>query len=449
MSSRAALIFLIALLLSFPSGSALTWKAARSGDLYISAEWRTAMIPVENPHVSAGEHLIVWNSTVVYDLDEDKIYPFEDVDGIWQHGNSVAVSNHGRVTFLNMSGERVGEVNATGVMRVAIYWPWAAIVSSENIMVNLQNISVRRVDGEFLGAGDGVFLFSADNTLRVWENGEVLEKNMGSRILGAARTPYGYFVLCEDGLHFLNSELAEEDHIESSAREIHLAGDSVVLVDSRKDDEGKRYWIFTFYGATDGRITKEGEGITYLAPEEIFDSAGYLVFHDSKYLHLMNESVHIFTNFTFDDFDSSQGFLAGIRGNTAYRISIGEIVETLRYEDGDADNDWIPNSRDYDADNDGMPNWWEEKYGLNPLNPGDRSKDPDHDGLTNYQEYLNGTNPRNRDTDCDGLSDGYEVSSGTNPLRSNITNEIVDRRILLISLAILASILIVLGSKKE
>jgi len=68
-----------------------------------------------------------------------------------------------------------------------------------------------------------------------------------------------------------------------------------------------------------------------------------------------------------------------------------------------------------DTDDDGMPDYWEKKYGLNPLDPSDANLDPDGDGLTNLLEYKHGTDPRNPDTDLGGVSDGDEVKKGTNP----------------------------------
>jgi len=50
-----------------------------------------------------------------------------------------------------------------------------------------------------------------------------------------------------------------------------------------------------------------------------------------------------------------------------------------------------------DSDHDGLPDWWELRYGLDPLGAaGDNGAagDPDHDGVTNLQEYQNGTHPR-------------------------------------------------------
>lgn len=54
--------------------------------------------------------------------------------------------------------------------------------------------------------------------------------------------------------------------------------------------------------------------------------------------------------------------------------------------------DLTPEKRD--SDGDGMPDTWEERYGLNPLNPDDAHLDPDGDGFTNLEEFLAGTDPR-------------------------------------------------------
>ena len=40
-----------------------------------------------------------------------------------------------------------------------------------------------------------------------------------------------------------------------------------------------------------------------------------------------------------------------------------------------------------------MPDWWEERYGFDPLDSTDGSKDYDEDGLTNSEEYLGNTHP--------------------------------------------------------
>jgi hypothetical protein len=49
--------------------------------------------------------------------------------------------------------------------------------------------------------------------------------------------------------------------------------------------------------------------------------------------------------------------------------------------------------QNYDSDHDGMPDWWEKKYGFDPLNYLDGAMDSDGDGLTNYTEYLQKSDP--------------------------------------------------------
>ncbi|MDI6917675.1 MAG: hypothetical protein QMC80_07770, partial [Thermoplasmatales archaeon] len=72
-----------------------------------------------------------------------------------------------------------------------------------------------------------------------------------------------------------------------------------------------------------------------------------------------------------------------------------------------------------DHDNDGMPDYWEVKYGLNPLDASDVSIDSDDDGYTNLQEYQNGTDP----TDPMSYPTKEEESSEEEPAASEGVNE--------------------------
>ncbi|MCB1095512.1 MAG: hypothetical protein KDN22_08015 [Verrucomicrobiae bacterium] len=49
-----------------------------------------------------------------------------------------------------------------------------------------------------------------------------------------------------------------------------------------------------------------------------------------------------------------------------------------------------------DSDHDGLPDWWEHKYGTDPL-LADADGDPDRDGSANLAEYLAGTDPTGND----------------------------------------------------
>lgn len=51
-----------------------------------------------------------------------------------------------------------------------------------------------------------------------------------------------------------------------------------------------------------------------------------------------------------------------------------------------------------DTDADGIPDWWESRYGLNPLASHDAALDPDGDGLNNLKEFLNATDPNTANT---------------------------------------------------
>ena len=449
---RSIAAILLILFLIIPAASATMWKDAITGDLYTSADWGKYGITVKNARVSVGDHVVIWNSAVVYVWDLNMSYSFGDIEGVWQGGNYMAVHHGSKVTFVDFHGNTLREVDSSSVKEVVIAGSWAAVVSNSTYIISLQNSSHYEIGLNYLGVDESrsEFLFGDGSTFAVWKDGVWKQKNLSSRVIGAAGASAGYFVLCLDGLHLLNYNMSEEDRVGGNAREIFPLENYAVLLSSMKDDEGKRYWIFSFYGASDGKIFRESEGFVYLPPEGVFPSGDFLIIADEKHVHLMNASMHLICNNTFVEFNASKSYLVGISGDYLFVASPGNVLRTLSYLGGDVDNDWIPNSKDEDADNDGMPNWWEEKYGLNPLNPGDRSGDPDGDGLTNYQEYLNGTNPLSWDTDGDGLSDGYEVSTGSNPLVPNYHHEkIIDRDVLWLSIAILLAILIILGSKKE
>jgi hypothetical protein len=85
--------------------------------------------------------------------------------------------------------------------------------------------------------------------------------------------------------------------------------------------------------------------------------------------------------------------------------------------DGIGDNaDLFPNATEYsqDTDQDLIPDAWENKYGLDPLNPNDANLDQDNDGYTALEEFEAGTIPlKVLDIDGDGsfdaLTDGLIV----------------------------------------
>ncbi len=100
------------------------------------------------------------------------------------------------------------------------------------------------------------------------------------------------------------------------------------------------------------------------------------------------------------------------------RIGVLADLMPLRWAVADADVEmWdgggVPSQDDFDSDGDGLPDWWEELYGLDPLDPtGENGTygDPDMDGLSNVAERQAGTSPVMYDTFEAGFSDFYNWS---------------------------------------
>eukprot|EP00752_Nemacystus_decipiens_P017679 g15850.t1 len=79
--------------------------------------------------------------------------------------------------------------------------------------------------------------------------------------------------------------------------------------------------------------------------------------------------------------------------------------------------------RGRDTDDDGLPDWWEQRYGYDPLQADDAFEDRDGDGLDALAEYDAGSEPHRADSDGDGLLDGAEVDGGSSPIRADTDDD--------------------------
>ncbi len=77
-----------------------------------------------------------------------------------------------------------------------------------------------------------------------------------------------------------------------------------------------------------------------------------------------------------------------------------DVEGLLRPLDGNWDNDPRPDMGAFeynpvttDSDRDGIPDDWEQRHGLDPLDPSDAENDTDEDRFTNRQEYIADTDP--------------------------------------------------------
>jgi hypothetical protein len=79
-----------------------------------------------------------------------------------------------------------------------------------------------------------------------------------------------------------------------------------------------------------------------------------------------------------------------------YEAGTGGIIDSQREVGGYPELKSAPPPQDTDGD--GMPDAWEAQHSLNPRDPSDGSTDADGDLYTNIEEWLNGTDPRQKDS---------------------------------------------------
>ena len=81
-------------------------------------------------------------------------------------------------------------------------------------------------------------------------------------------------------------------------------------------------------------------------------------------------------------------------GEYHYRLqAVSFLNEEGAVSEATGESETTSSAYSRDTDGDGIADWWEIKYGLDPLNAADGTADPDGDGLTNYQEFLRDSDP--------------------------------------------------------
>lgn len=448
MIRKVSFVILIALLLAIPYANGAVWKDAMTGDIYQDPKWQSIGIGISRPHLSVGKYIAIWNSSEVDIVSHGKIH-LSGIYGVWQDGDWISIAHSRALSFYNIYRESTVSFNITHVKNVVFSsdsGDFAAVEGDTTFILSLTSSTMKTISFKLLGPGHrNEFLFSNGTEFVVWRSGVIYSVSMPGGIMYAVPTGNGYSVLADGILYFLDGNLRVISSEDVGGYAIYSSEDAVYILNSLVDDEGARYWIFSTYTYSNGKIEHLGTGITYRKPAGIVGTGRWLFFYDSKHIHILNSTKHLLSNNTFTGVNASSYYLAGLNGTEVEYIMTSDMSEHLTLLGPDGDNDWIPDERDPDDDNDGMPDWWEIRYGLDPHSASDRNMDMDHDGLTNYQEYLNGTDPRNYDTDGDGLSDGYEVSMGLDPLKPNYASSI-DMEMVNIAVALLFSILVFLGA---
>ncbi len=414
---------------------------------------------MDNFHISSSSYLVMWNKTKIHTN-------YGDIEGkflsVYNFGN-LTVAFGDRVEIYSLEqGElkKIGEFSIK-IIPVAIdcSYPYLAFSSEKTYFIDLRdnNINELNISAEKIYIHDNYFYFSSHKRFYLMNFSSVIwNMSFDENINDFAVSQDSVYVEFSHSLSVVSDgKIMKEE--QTGGIKIFLIRNSIVIEKFMVDDEGKKYWLFSFYDYNFSHIITH---LIYIEPDNIYCLRDKLIIFDGEYTYLLNDSLLIFRSKAMESsfFNGTIAYL--LENNTIELMSLNwNIINSGRDNDGD----WLMDKYDTDDDNDGIPDWWEEKYDMNPENPNDANKDYDDDGLTNYQEYLNHTNPRNWDTDGDGLSDGFEVAMGLNPLsrdsdhdgfsdswelRHGMNPRVSDRGYIYIILVAIFIILILAGIKR-
>ncbi len=418
-------IAIIALIALSGSAFAMPWMSIETHTLYRTDSWTKFSEPMKNAHIATGgSDWAVWNETAIVLNHNTKVLHFSvyGLYNLWVGSRYMAMLLKNG-TFLITPSHTISShyINVSHIKDVSFSKNYAVISGSDDMILNLSTWKVENLRGyTFLGfSGSSELIFGKNNYLYGFKGfDKVWSLKFEEKVRQCIFSEY-YYVLTTNHLYVLSQNHKIIAATKTNGEKIAVASNKPFLLSEIEDDEGEVQWIFNEYQLKGNKLEIAHTFFSYVKPIKIGVLGKYMAFYTRKTVDIISSGLHIYSNNTFSKIGISQNYLIAINKTGVYTLSFESISKSLSKIGHDQDMDWIPDYKDKDADNDGMPNWWEEKYGLNPLNPSDANQDPDHDGLTNYQEYMYGTNPTKWDTDGDGLSDGYEISHGLNPLIPN------------------------------
>ncbi len=428
----------------------MLWENFETHNLFSTSKWQR-IGKYESYNLSAGLGLwALWNSTHAEIHTGEKLLKnihFEEVENLWVGGEYILLEYENQTTSL-INIENAQKIHLKISVYKAILTSFGAVIFSNSVyLMSWKNYTLKKFSGYHFGCVDSYrtefILYRDDELIGVKGDFRQWDVGLGERIVGVNVTANHYFVLCKGSLYLLDNNHRIVNWMKTDAHTVVTSKHIGMLVEEMVDDEGKRQWVMTMVNVHGDNLTIIGNHVTYMKPQEFSSMGSFIAFYDVRFIHILNETNHLCSNNTFERVRFSNSTIIGKNNTGVYVLTYENIIKNLKNLGPDTDLDWIPNSKDPDDDNDGMPDWWEKKYGLNPLDASDRNTDLDGDGLTNYQEYLYGTNPRNPDTDGDGLSDGYEVAHGLNPLYPNVNfkiNNLLVESVIFVFLFIIAII---------
>ena len=363
-----SVFLLLGALLIAPFAHGMLWEDFDIKHTYSSDGWFKLNVNIEHAHFATSQSgLAIWNSSLVYVLGINKTFKFNNLDNVWVGKYYISVYSGNQLVFINISSDKKLSFHLNAVQNVILAGFGAAIVSKNNVYIlNFETGTLVKRPYAIYAATDlhnHEFLFYSSHMLFGYGPNSTWNVSFPSKIIDVA-VGNDCYVLAGETVYSLSNAHVIKSLFKFSAYALYILNNYPLLITYAEDDEGGRYWIFTFMVEVHGNYTTLKEAMTYKAPKGIVNQGRYLTFYDSYYVHFLDLHHNLCTNNTFEHIYIGGDYVVGIKSGSIYALNLNRVAITLKDLGYDNNLNWTSNRNGSKDDNNGMPDWGEENFNM-------------------------------------------------------------------------------------